>query len=66
MMLVLFALRPWLGSLGLPLWVALVLEVCAGGLVYAAMLFGCFRSRVMRYWHFVKRIRSSRGEPAAA
>jgi hypothetical protein len=65
MVSLLLLLRPWLDSLGLSLLQVLTIEISLGGLVYAAVLLAFFRHRVMRYFDFVKRMRTLRQEAAS-
>lgn len=64
MIAVVFVLRLWLAEKVMPSGVKLLLEVAAGGVVYAAILFGLYRDRLNRYIHFVMAAR--RGNTALA
>ena len=55
-----FALRAWLAMGQWPVVASLLLQVTIGAAVYAGVLWGFFRERVMRYVRFVRELRKER------
>jgi teichuronic acid exporter len=58
---VVLALRIWALPPGWPALWRLTIEVAAGGATYAGILLGFFRPLVLRYVHFIARLRKDRG-----
>jgi len=60
MVLATLGVRMWPAFAGWPVAVRLAVEVAAGGAAYGCVIWGFYRDRVKRYWHFFLQLRRSR------
>ena len=60
MVAVLYWLRVWLEPRQLPVFLSLLFQIVAGGLVYCGVLLGLFRVRILRYIRFLQTLREAR------
>jgi hypothetical protein len=65
MAIAVLAIRAWLLPGAWPVRWRLIVEVAAGGLIYAALLLGICRSSVLKYIRFFAELRKARSAPGS-
>lgn len=66
MVLAVLAVKAWLSSRGLAPAFSLAVQVAVGAAGYAAIMFGLYRERLLRYFHFLRKLRGEKPAPSSA